>query len=151
MNREDFKRIKPWLIATDVAMLAYWSVTAAKALGLIDVPGEWLFSDYTNPAIVAWNWSFLPLDLLFSVSGITAAVLHAQQRPGWRPLAMLSLVFTWCAGFMAISFWAIRGDFDLLWWGANLFLLLWPMAFVPMIWRSILAEHAQKSPQPSTS
>lgn len=135
MQRADFLAIRPWLVATDIGMLTYWALTAANALGLLALPPAWLFSDYTNPDIVAWNWSFLPLDVVFSVSGLGAAWLFARDHAGWRPLLAVSLVLTWCAGFMAVSFWAVRGDFDQLWWGVNLFLVAWPMAFSVRLWR----------------
>jgi hypothetical protein len=48
----------------------------------------------------------------------------------------LSLALTSCSGLMAISFWAIRGDFDLSWWLPNLFLLVYPLFFLPGFLRS---------------
>lgn len=134
MDAALFARMKPWIVFTDVAMLSYWVITAAQALGVLDIPGAWLFSDYDDPVVVAWNWSFLPLDLLFSASGLGAAWLHRTGREGWRPLAVASLFFTWCAGFMAISFWLVRGEFDALWWGMNAFLMAWPTAFGWALW-----------------
>ncbi|MCB9588029.1 MAG: DUF5360 family protein [Polyangiaceae bacterium] len=56
------------------------------ALGLLKVPADWLFRDYTDPNIVAWNWSFLPLDLLASVTGLSGA--SNLFLVAW-PLAML--------------------------------------------------------------
>ncbi len=138
MTEDDFTAIKPWLLFTDIAMLTYWGVTAAKALGLVEIPGEWLYSDYENPLMVAWNWSFFPLDLVFSVTGLGAAWLFSRGHPGWRILLPISLVLTWCAGVMAVSFWAIRADFDPLWWAANLFLVAWPLGFLPRLWRTSL-------------
>ena len=138
MRHEDFEAIEPWLLVTDVGMLAYWGMTAASALGWIHVPAAWLYSDADNPLIVAWNWSFFPLDVAFAAAGLTAAWLHRRGHPGWRVLLPISLVLTWCAGVMAISFWAIRGDFDPLWWGLNLFLAAWPSAFLPRLWRGIV-------------
>lgn len=117
-------------------MLAYWLLTGARALGWIEVPPEWLYSNADDPLIVSWNWSFFPLDLVFSATGLGATVLHRAGHPGWRILLPISLVLTWCAGAMALSFWAIRQDFDPAWWAANLFLVLWPMAFLPRIWRA---------------
>ena len=46
-------------------------------------------------------------------------------------LLILLLAPTFCAGFMALSFWAIRLDFDPSWWAANLFLAIWPCGFLP--------------------
>lgn len=131
----DFAAIKPWLLVTDLGMLAYWGLTVAKAAGLVDVPDEWLFSDYENPVVVAWNWSFFPLDVVFSVCGLSAAWLQRRGHPGYRPLLALSMVLTWCAGFMALCFWAVRGDFDAAWWAVNAFLMVWPMVFAPRVWR----------------
>jgi hypothetical protein len=37
----------------------------------------------------------------------------------------LTLIFT--AGFMAISFWANYGDYDLTWWLPNITLMLIPL------------------------
>jgi hypothetical protein len=31
---------------------------------------------------------------------------------------------------MALSFWSVRKDFDIMWWGANLFLLIYPCFFL---------------------
>ncbi len=53
----------------------------------------------------------------------------------WRPWALLSLAFTSASGLQAIAFWAIRGDFDLAWWLPNLFLLLYPVAALPVLLR----------------
>ncbi|WP_411813170.1 DUF5360 family protein [Bacillus swezeyi] len=30
--------------------------------------------------IIAWNWSFLPLDLLISTSGLISIYLHKNER-----------------------------------------------------------------------
>ena len=143
MTPHDFERIKPWLIATDLAMLTYWAVTAAKAVGWVDLPAEWLYSNAHDPVVVAWNWSFFPLDLVFSVTGLTAAWLYRRGHAGWQVLVPVSLVLTWCAGFMALSFWAIRLEFDPAWWAANLFLVLWPMAFFPNLWRATTVVPSQ--------
>ncbi len=43
MSDADYRAIKPWLVATDIGMLAYWAVTFAKMVGWVDIPGEWLF------------------------------------------------------------------------------------------------------------
>jgi hypothetical protein len=137
----DFKAIKPWLLFTDISMLTDWGLTCASGLGLLEIPSEWLYSDYDNPLVIAWNWSFFPLDLTFSLAGVGATWLHSRNPEGWKVLLAISLVLTWCAGFMAVSFWVIRADFDPLWWAANLFLVVWPMAFFPRIWRSTHAGY----------
>ncbi|WP_374701701.1 DUF5360 family protein [Paenibacillus tyrfis] len=34
---------------------------------------------------------------------------------------------------MAISFWAVRGEFDLTWWLPNVYLMLYPQVFIPWL------------------
>ena len=130
------KRLKPFVLVTDVGFIVYWSVSLPLLLGLDLVPGSWLFNDYHDPIVYPWNWSFFPLDMLLSVCGLLALRRHSRDDPSWRPLAAFSLALTFCAGFMAISFWAIRLDFDPGWWGANLFLAIWPCLFLPRLARA---------------
>lgn len=59
----------------DLGMLLYWSVTLLMAVKILDIPGEWLFKDYHDPRAMAWNWSFFPLDLALSLTGLRA--LHS--------------------------------------------------------------------------
>jgi hypothetical protein len=119
------------LLVTDWGFVVYWSVTALAATGVIAVPTEWMFRNHSDPVMVAWNWSFLPLDLAASVLGLLAV----RAGGAWKGLATVSLALTSCAGLMAVSFWAISGDFDPSWWGPNLFLLLWPWIFLPGLMR----------------
>ena len=128
--------LKTSLLITDVGFLLYWSLTALVAGGLLRVPAEYLFSDYENPLVVAWNWSFMPLDVILSLCGLAAVALHRRGKPAWRGVAIMSLSLTFCAGLMAISFWAIRGDFDPTWWAVNLALMIWPLAYLPGLVRT---------------
>lgn len=112
---------KTLMLATDLGFAAYWLVTA---LGII--PAAYLFKDYHDPFMVSWNWSFLPIDLLASASGLAGVALGSRGRR----LADVSLALTFCAGGMALSFWAMRGDFDPAWWLANGFLAAWPLPFL---------------------
>ena len=111
---------------TDIGFLVYWSVTGLAAMGVLQIPPDWLYKDFADPAMIVWNWSFAPLDLLVSVTGLSALWLARQGR-NWVGLALVSASLTFCAGFMAISYWAIAGDFDPAWWLANLFLMAWPL------------------------
>ncbi len=124
------KRMRPFVLITDVSFIVYWSVSLLIAVGWEVVPASWLFKDYEDPIIYAWNWSFFPLDMVLSACGLLAIRRHSRGEDSWRGLALFSLALTFCAGFMAVSFWAIRLDFDPSWWGANLFITIWPLFFL---------------------
>ena len=118
------------MLFTDVGMILYWVITAAMALGLLNIPGEWLFKDYYDPRVVAWNWSFFPIDILFSVTGLAALRMERSGHSNWKIMATVSLTLTVCAGLMAIAYWVILADFDPTWWIPNLFLMIWPLPFL---------------------
>jgi hypothetical protein len=120
------------LAVTDALMLLYWAVTALAAAGLVALPPDALYKGYHEPLLVAWNWSFMPLDVAFSLTGL-AAVRVARAGRDWRGLAIVSLTLTMCAGGMAIGFWALTGDFDPAWWIPNLVLLLGPLVWLPRL------------------
>ena len=106
--------LKPFFWFTDLGMLLYWSVTA-----LALIPAEYAYSDYKNPLLVAWNWSFFPLDLLISLTGLFSLFLYSRRSSLWRGMALVSLTLTFVSGLNAVSFWAIRGDFAPEWWFAT--------------------------------
>ncbi len=120
------------LTLTDGAMLGYWAVTALAALGVVSLPPEALYKNYHDPLLVAWNWSFLPLDVAFAATGL-AAVRRARAGRAWRGLAIVSLTLTICAGGMAVTFWTLTGDFDPAWWLPNLLLLFGPLVWLPRL------------------
>lgn len=103
-------------------MLAYWILAGLAELKIIHVPAEWMYSDYKNPLIVAWNWSFFPLDVLFAITGLTAR-FSGIAKGKKEMLSIISLSLMFCAGLMAISFWVIQQSFDPWWWGANIWLM----------------------------
>jgi hypothetical protein len=119
------------LLVTDVGFLLYWAVTVAHA-----VPAAYLFKDYADPLVVAWNWSFLPLDLLVSGTGLASLWLERRGDPRWPALTLVSLTLTSCSGLMALAFWTLRRDFDIAWWLPNAFLLLYPFAFFGRVIRA---------------
>ena len=116
---------------TDLLFLLYWSVSSLTQLGLIHIPSAWMYTHYDQPQVVAWNWSFLPVDLTFSILGLSAVAAARRGEVIWRPLALLSLAFTMVAGGMAISYWAILREFDPTWFLPNLALVIWPSVFLP--------------------
>jgi hypothetical protein len=121
------------LTVTDVAFLAYWALTAAFAIGWIDLPADYLYLNYHDPRVVGWNWSFFPLDIAFSLTGLAAVRLAARNDPLWRPMALVSLTLSSTAGLMAISYWTVMGEFEPVWFGINLALFLWPLFFIPKL------------------
>ena len=118
------------MFITDVGMLLYWVATILMALKLLNIPPDWLFNDYEDPRVVAWNWSFFPIDLAFSLTGLKALQLEKRNDNSWRMWAVISLTLTVCAGLMAISYWVLVKDFALSWWIPNLFLMIWPIPFI---------------------
>src|SRR4051812_48262981 len=118
------RRLRVVFVAVDVGFVIYWLFAG---LGLF--PKAWLFKDYDNAILQAWNFSFLPLDLLISSTGLSAVYCYARGIDAWRTLSVLSLALTFCSGLQAIAFWAIRRDFDVGWWTPNVFLMVYPLYF----------------------
>ena len=123
--------LRPLVALTDIGFLAYWAVTLLRV-----VPEAYLFKDYGDPLVVAWNWSFLPLDLAISATGIGSLWLERKADPRWPALTLVSLTLTFCSGLMALAFWALRRDFDVAWWLPNAFLLLYPLLFFRPVLRA---------------
>lgn len=121
------------LAITDVLFLAYWSLALMNQVGFISIPADLMYAGYDNPRVVAWNWSFFPLDLAFSVTGLMAVRAARRGDPTWRPLALISLTLTGVAGLMAVGYWAILREFDPSWFLPNLALLVWPFLFLPRL------------------
>jgi hypothetical protein len=105
--------------AIDLGFIAYWLLISLRVL-----PAEAIFAGYEKPEVQAWNWSFLPLDILASVTGILG---NTTNRLDKKTLLTISLVLTSVAGGMAVGYWAFIGDFELSWWLPNLVLLLFPI------------------------
>lgn len=121
-----------WLIiVTDVFFIVYWVLAALLELQVLNVPADLMYAAYDDRRVAAWNWSFFPLDIVFSVIGLAAVRAARADNPLWRPLAIVSLVLTMTAGCMAVSYWAILGEFDPTWFIPNLLLLIWPTAYLP--------------------
>ncbi len=129
--------LKAALIITDSLFTLYWAVSGAAAAGLLHPPAALMYAGYGDPRVAAWNWSFFPLDLAFSVTGFAAVRASRQASPLWRPLALVSLVLTCVAGGMAVGYWALLGEFDPSWFLPNLALLLWPAYFMPALVRML--------------
>lgn len=134
------RALKLLMLITDAGLLSYWCVTAIAAAGVIKIAPEFLFADYSNALVAAWNWSFMPIDVVLSFAGLTSVRLASRDDDRWRHWATISLSLTMCAGLMAISFWTIRADFEPAWWLPNIFLIVWP---VPFLLRGIVSHPAE--------
>lgn len=119
------KMLKKFFLITDIGFIVYWLVTLLHL-----IPEDLLFKDYTNSILVSWNWSFLPLDLLISITGLLGLFQYHRRNELWKRISLISLILTFCSGLQAISFWAIRFDFDLLWWVFNGYLMVYPIFFI---------------------
>ncbi|MED4463259.1 YvaD family protein [Metabacillus fastidiosus] len=119
------KYLKPFFLVTDIGFIIYWIVTYFNF-----IPKSWAFKDYDNAIIMAWNWSFFPLDIFISITGLYSLYLHRKGRDTWRSFALISLVLTFCSGLQAIAFWAFNKDFDISWWAMNLYLMIYPLFFM---------------------
>lgn len=127
--------LRLFLGTVDVLMLVYWAVTALAATGVVALPPSALYKGYDQPLMVAWNWSFMPLDVAFALAGLASVRLARAGNARWRGYAIVSLALTMCAGGMAIGFWTLTRDFDPGWWVPNLILLLGPLVWLPRLLR----------------
>jgi len=125
------------LSITDLLFLAYWLASGLDKVGLIAIPADWLYAGAGEPRVDAWNWSFFPLDLAFSVTGLAAVAASRKGSASWRPMALISLILTMVAGGMAVGYWTLLGEFDPAWYLPNLALLIWPLAFLPGLMRDL--------------
>ena len=129
-------RLTLWaMVATDVAFLAYWTLVTVRLL-----PAGLMFAEYAEPRVRAWNWSFLPLDVAASLTGLAAARSAARGSPEAPTRLALSLGLTATAGGMAVAYWLLRGQLDPLWLAPNAFLLLFPL---PLLVRLTVASRGR--------
>ncbi len=122
------KKLKYFFIIVDFGFIAYWTITIFHL-----IPDIYLYNDYKNPILVNWNWSFFPLDILVSTTGIYSLILHKKGNPKWGIYALISLILTSVSGLQAISYWTLAKETDITWWIPNLFLLLYPLFFIPKL------------------
>jgi hypothetical protein len=124
------RHLKIALSLTDIAFLMYWAMAGLDIVGLVTMPNDWLYPNAHDPRVVAWNWSFFPLDIAFSVTGLWAVAASRKGDAIWRPLALISLILTIVAGAMACGYWLLIGELDVVWFGANALLIIWPCFFL---------------------
>lgn len=123
------------LVATDVGLIGYWTATATGVIAA-----------HPDAVLVAWNWSFLVLDLFAAGTGLVA--LHPLRRSEQgRVLLAVSLALTHAAGLTALTFWVLRGEFDLAWWLPNLWLALFPPVVLAQLSRSGSAAPSTPGPR----
>lgn len=130
------------ITVTDVLFMSYWAVALLALFGAFSLPPDMMYGDYLNPRVVAWNWSFFPLDLVFSIFGFLALSASRRGDPIWRPYAIVSLVLTMTAGGMAVAYWIILVEFDPSWFLPNLALFVWPLFFMRGLIRGMAPQTA---------
>lgn len=118
--------LKYFFLTIDLGFIAYWAITALHL-----IPDEYLYNDYTNLILLNWNWSFFPLDILVSATGLYSLFLYKKNNSKWQIFALISLVLTSVSGLQAISYWILAKETDLTWWIPNLILLFYPLFFIP--------------------
>lgn len=134
------KSLRYFFLIVDIGFILYWLITALSL-----IPAEYLFNDYQNEMLVNWNWSFLPLDLFVSASGLYSLYLFRRKDERWSLYALVSLVLTSASGLQAISYWVLAEDYNLSWWIPNLFLLLYPFFFLPNFLKANTSYELQNS------
>lgn len=127
------KYLKPIFLIVDIGFITYWLITALHL-----IPQEYLYNDYTNPILVHWNWSFFPLDIFVSITGLYSIYLRSKGVSHWMFFALVSLILTSVSGLQAIAYWSFAGEFDITWWLPNIFLLLYPIYFIVAISKVIM-------------
>lgn len=127
------RSLRAFLVAVDLGFVAYWLATL---LPVLPSPGS-LVGDH-DAILASWNLSFLPLDGIASVLGLGAVSLHRRRDERASLAALASLALTSASGLMAVSFWALRCDFDPWWWLPNLVLLFGPFVFVGPLTHAVL-------------
>lgn len=132
--------LKILFLLTDIGFIVYWIVTIFEL-----IPKAYLYQDYQNELLVIWNWSFFPLDILISITGLISLYLYRGKDLRWISFALISLTLTFTSGLQAIIFWIIKQDFDLMWWIPNLYLLLYPLYFIPSILKLNRGVHREMS------
>lgn len=112
---------KALLLVVDALLVLYWVAVAFDA-----IPPESAFRDYQDPMMQAWNWSFFPLDLAAAALGFAGVHLIRRGHRLGTLVLTIGLTLTFCAGFMALSFWSYYGDFSVSWWIPNIALMVVP-------------------------
>jgi len=107
---------------TEVLMVLYWILASLLVFGFIKIDPSMMYSDYENPLVVAWNWSFFPIDIAFAGIGLFAKYGNVAGGQGFK-LEVSAATLMICAGLMAISYWVITGDFSPTWWAINIWLV----------------------------
>jgi hypothetical protein len=122
------KVLKYFFLVVDFGFIVYWIITAFHL-----IPDEYLFNDYNNKILVNWNWSFFPLDIAISITGLFTLYLFKRGNQKWKVYALISLTLTSVSGLQAISYWILANDYDPTWWIPNIFLLVYPLFFIPSL------------------
>ncbi|MBU3659024.1 MAG: hypothetical protein FGM14_04090 [Flavobacteriales bacterium] len=120
--------LRYFFLLVDIGFIVYWLITALHL-----IPEIYLYNDYKNEILVNWNWSFFPLDLFISFTGLYSVYLNNKSIKKWKIYAFISLILTSVSGLQAIAYWTFAREFDPVWWIPNMFLLIYPWIFFPKL------------------
>ncbi|MUT64836.1 DUF5360 family protein [Paenibacillus sp. NEAU-GSW1] len=134
------KTLKTLMLLTDVGFFVYWTIVLFEL-----IPKQYQYQDYNNEWLVAWNLSFIPLDLFISFTGLMSIYCFNKGKAIGLPLCIMSLSLTFCSGLQAIAYWGAKGDFDLFWWAPNLFLMIYPLFFLPALIKKTTLAYVSKT------
>jgi len=112
---------------TELLMVTYWVFAAALSTKFISIDPALMYSDFENPMVVAWNWSFFPIDIAFALTGLIATFGRISNELRFK-LKITSSTLMICAGLMAVSFWVLTRDFVPTWWAMNIWLVFLGLA-----------------------
>ena len=127
--------VKRCMLVTDVGLLAYWAATATRVI-----------APYPAEILVDWNWSFLGLDLMVSLTGLAGLWLMGRGKAAGRSLMLVSLALTHAAGLTALNFWVLRDEYAVEWWLPNLWLALFPLV---ALWSLLSPNRTGRSVSPA--
>lgn len=138
-EEKQMKKLKYFFLVTDIGFILYWTITLFHL-----IPDQLLFKDYKNSILISWNWSFFPLDIGISLTGLFSIFLYTRRNKAWKILSLISLVLTFCSGLQAIAFWVLQKDFDPAWWAPNLYLMIYPLFFIREMVKKLAEEYSKE-------
>ena len=136
-NTKIFLIMKVFMFITDSLFFVYWSVSLIICLGGFKPPASLMYKDYQLRHVESWNWSFFPIDMIFTTTGFLSLYLDTKPSMVYKLysklIALISLICVHIAGNMAISYWILMNEYDVSWFLMNAMISIWPLPFIYLI------------------